>query len=135
MRYSRLQRACPTRDPRSLTLSPRQTFLLIFSLRSHAWSPHADLPGVAMLLQRIWQGCVSSGVTWLARFNGRAGAATIFSISLTWHELTHHGRSGQDAGGLKRPMLDHCATPQRLEFLVVACSQPSRDRIAVPAQG
>jgi len=76
---------------------------------------YAPTPGVSMLtfpafqclLQRIWQSCVSSGVTWLAMFNGRAVAETIFSISLTWHELTHHGRSAQDAGGLKRPMLYH----------------------------
>jgi len=47
-------------------------------------------------------------------FNGRAVAETIFSISLTWHELTHHGRSRQDAGGLKRPMLYHSVTPLRL---------------------
>src|SRR6266576_5154373 len=48
MRYAPIQTACPTRDPRSLTLSPRQTFLLIFSLRAHAWCQHADLSGVSM---------------------------------------------------------------------------------------
>jgi len=42
---------------------------------------------------------VSSGVTWIAPFRreGSHRDRTIFSISLRWHELTHHGGSGHDA--------------------------------------
>src|SRR6266566_2936911 len=108
MRYAPIQTACPTRDPRSLTLSPRQTFLLIFSLRAHAWCQHADLSGVSTFAAANFDRAVSVLVSLgLICSTGAPLAETIFSISLTWHELTHHGRSAQDAGGLKRPMLYH----------------------------